>query len=347
VLFRSTHLLSCLEATSNAGGGPAGLPPELRRIRAEALAMLGDLASLSEDLVAADGYYRRAVDNAPEADLCRRIENRRHHRRWVSRGGAQIAYYMHGSGETTLLFVSTQAVGIAMFQPILERLCDEFRIVTVDPRGSGGSDALTRPYPNSEHAVDVRAVIAALDTARLIGVGLSMGANVLFRIARAAPKVLHGIVSIGAPVAGHRRPFFPEDWLELQEVLRRTGTIEPLLRLHVARVFSEPEMREMLDAIVRSRLKLPPDTLLSFFVDDAEDDVTEILPMITTPTLVTHGRDDRLVSFEAAELATSLLPNATLHGFDGKGHLPIFTAPNEFCEALRSFVWGVQPPARA
>ncbi len=49
----TAHLLSCLEMTSRAEGGVAGLPLELRRIRVEALVMLGDLASLSEDLLAA------------------------------------------------------------------------------------------------------------------------------------------------------------------------------------------------------------------------------------------------------------------------------------------------------
>jgi pimeloyl-ACP methyl ester carboxylesterase len=70
-----------------------------------------------------------------------------------------------------------------------------------------------------------------------------------------------------------------------------------------------------------------------------------LLPAIAAPTLVTHGRDDRLVSFAAAELTASLLPNARLHGFKGKGHLPLFTATQEFCEVLRAFVGGVVPAA--
>jgi pimeloyl-ACP methyl ester carboxylesterase len=187
-------------------------------------------------------------------------------------------------------------------------------------------------------------VIAALDAPRLVGVGLSMGANVLFRVAHASPGLLRGIVAIGAPVAGHRRPFFPQDWLRAQEDLRRTGEVEAMLRLHVARVFSEPEMREMLGAIERSRLKLPRDTLVSFFLDGSEDDVTGILPGITAPTMVAHGREDALVSFAAAELAASLLPDAVLRAFDGKGHLPIFTATGEFCDALRGFVRGLSQP---
>ncbi len=94
----------------------------------------------------------------------------------------------------------------------------------------------------------------------------------------------------------------------------------------------------MLDAIFRTRLRLPRESLLSFFLDDWEDDVTPLLPSITTPTLLTHGRDDRLVSFAAAELTVGSLRDARLHGFEGKGHLPLFTATHEFCDVLRGFV---------
>ena len=56
------------------------------------------------------------------------------------------------------------------------------------------------------------------------------------------------------------------------------------------------------------------------------------------PTLVTHGREDRLVLFAAAEELAARLPNAQLYVFEGKGHAPIFTATEEFCEVLRRFV---------
>ena len=40
----------------------------------------------------------------------------------------------------------------------------------------------------------------------------------------------------------------------------------------------------------------------------------------------------------AAEQIAAGLPNARLYAFEGKGHLPIFTATEEFCEVLRRFV---------
>jgi pimeloyl-ACP methyl ester carboxylesterase len=331
----ASHLAACLAATRSIAGGTEP-PPETRRTRTEALVKLGDLASLGEDIDEADDYYRQAIDEAPDPATCARIEKKRHRCRIATRGSARIAYYEHGAGDTTLLFVSTQALGLAMLQPVLERLCDDFRVVTVDPRGSGRSGALQRPYTIAEHASDALAVIRELAAPRLIGVGISMGANVLFQVAHHAPALLNGIVTIGAPSRGQGQEHFTDDWIALQAEMRRTGEVEPLLRLHVGQVFSEPEMHEMLDSVVRSRLKLPKETLLSFFLDATDGDVTEILPAVHTPTLVTHCGEDRLVSFAAAELTASLLPDATLHVFEGKGHLPLFTATTDFCDVLQA-----------
>jgi pimeloyl-ACP methyl ester carboxylesterase len=63
-----------------------------------------------------------------------------------------------------------------------------------------------------------------------------------------------------------------------------------------------------------------------------------LLADIGVPVLVTHGREDRLLDFIAAEEIAADLPNAQLYAFEGKGHLPIFTATAEFCEVLRRFV---------
>jgi class 3 adenylate cyclase/pimeloyl-ACP methyl ester carboxylesterase len=333
----ASHLSACL-ATSRSLAGGAEVTPEIRHIRTDAFVMLGDLASLAEDIATSDDHYRQAIYETSDPEVRQRIEKKRHHCRMTKRGSAPIAFYEHGAGDTTLLFVSTQAVGLAMFQPFLERFCDNFRVITVDPRGSGRLGGLRRPYTIAEHASDALAVIRELGPTRLIGVGISLGANVLFRVAHQAPELLSGIVTIGAPTAGQGREHFSDDWIALQAEMRRTGEVEPMLRLHVGQIFSEPEMHEMLDSVVRSRLKLPKETLLSFFLDATDGDVTGILPAVHAPTLVTHGAEDRLVSLAAAELTASLLPNATLHVFNGKGHLPLFTATAEFCNVLEAFI---------
>lgn len=63
-----------------------------------------------------------------------------------------------------------------------------------------------------------------------------------------------------------------------------------------------------------------------------------MLGEIAVPVLVTHGGDDRLVDLAAAEFILARVPDARLHIFEGKGHLPLFTATAEFRRVLRDFV---------
>jgi pimeloyl-ACP methyl ester carboxylesterase len=84
--------------------------------------------------------------------------------------------------------------------------------------------------------------------------------------------------------------------------------------------------------------QLPPDTVLSFYDPDPSVDITSLLKQVEAPTLVLHGTADQLISFAAAEYIAKELPNAQLYGFEGKGHLPMFTATDEFCDVLRRFV---------
>ncbi len=62
-----------------------------------------------------------------------------------------------------------------------------------------------------------------------------------------------------------------------------------------------------------------------------------LLPMIRVPTLVAHGGGDRLIHPDCAVDIASRIPSARVHIFPAKGHLPMFSAAEGFCELLASF----------
>jgi class 3 adenylate cyclase/pimeloyl-ACP methyl ester carboxylesterase len=340
----STHLDKCLEvmASAPAPDGDAHAA-KLCAQRLEALVLLGDVASLMGDLESSNRHYERALSLTSEPDIRARIANKRHQPSVAVRNGARIVFYEHGGGPDTLLLVSPLAYGLATIQPVLERLCQEFRIITVDPRGSGASDALTRPYPLDEHLKDVRAVIAALGDQPVVGIGVSASANLLLKLAHAEPRLFTKLVTIGALTGSYSRPFDPR-YLDKNAGLENED-VAHLIRSHTEMVFSEPEMRELRELTIRSRLLLPRETILSFFDPDPGKNVMPLLADIRCPCLIIHGREDRLVAFSAAEQIAAGLPNAQLYPFEGKGHLPIFSATDEFCEVLSRFVrTGSTPP---
>ena len=173
--------------------------PALDEVRSRALELQGDLHSLMGDLETANESYDAASALVTDAQERRRIESKRHQPGFAVRDGARIAYYLHGAGDETLLFVNPVVYGLEVFQPIVERLCQEFRIVTIDPRGTGASDPLQRPYGLTQHAEDVRAVIEQAGVGAVTGIGISRGSNLLVRLAEQHPRT-------GAPAGPDRRP---------------------------------------------------------------------------------------------------------------------------------------------
>jgi pimeloyl-ACP methyl ester carboxylesterase len=73
----------------------------------------------------------------------------------------RIAFYEHGKGEPTIVFVNPINYGLQSFHPIVERVCQQFSVITIDCRGCGRSDALVRPYTIEDHAEDLKAVVQA------------------------------------------------------------------------------------------------------------------------------------------------------------------------------------------
>jgi pimeloyl-ACP methyl ester carboxylesterase len=314
--------------------------PALAEVRAQALELQGDLRSLIGDLEPANQSYDAAVALVTDPDLRQRIRRKRHEAGLAVRDGARIAYYLHGAGDETLLFVNPVVYGLEVFQPIVERLCQEFRIVTIDPRGTGSSDPLQRPYGLGQHAEDVRAVIEHAGVGAITGVGLSRGSNLLVRLADRYPELVRRLVLIGAPtdVGTTDSPAARLDYLNTTAAFLANEDFEGLMRYHIGRVFSEPDVVDLAATRLNRWLEMPRETLLSFYDRDPEMDIRSLLSAIRVPTLVVHGTEDRQVPFAAAEYLAAHIPGAQLYPFKGYGHLPLFTATQEFCEALRVFV---------
>jgi pimeloyl-ACP methyl ester carboxylesterase len=113
---------------------------------------------------------------------------------------------------------------------------------------------------------------------------------------------------------------------------------EGLMRYHIGRVFSEPDVADLAASRLKRWLGMPRETVLSFYDRDPDMDIRPLLPAIRVPTLVVHGTEDRQVPFAAAQYLAAHIPGAQLHPFAGYGHLPLFTATKEFCDVLRTFV---------
>jgi class 3 adenylate cyclase/pimeloyl-ACP methyl ester carboxylesterase len=327
-----------IEILERHGGGSGDL--------AAALEALGDLESLQSRLEPANAAYDRALALADEPSR-RRIASKRHRPAATTRDGARIAYYQHGTGEPTLLLLSPVVYGIGTFQSLLELLCEEFTILTVDPRGYGGSDPVPVPYFYHQHAEDVRAVVEAAGNRPVVFIGISAGGVVGAHLATAYPHMVEKLVTIGTPVVSLGAPDFPGE--VDREFVRRirsavaAGDYQAAWALHNAQVCSEPGSRNLIEVRLRHGRTMPPEVFRNFFghyltSDDPGKDIRHLLPQLRVPTLVLHGEEDRQIPVEAGRYMADRIPGAQFYGFKGRGHLLTATATAELARVVCNFV---------
>jgi pimeloyl-ACP methyl ester carboxylesterase len=308
--------------------------------RASALELLGDVHSLMGDLETANRSYEAALRLARDSAGQRRIESKRHRSGMAMRDGARIAFHQHGQGDETLLFVNPVLWGLEIFQPILEHLCQEFAVITVDARGTGRSDPLQRPYLLADHVADVQAVIEQAGTAAITGIGISRGANLLVWLAHRHPQLVRRLILVG-PVPDQMGPDCPVPRLDFAEAAAgflARDDLDGLVRWLYGRVFSEPATEDIRETWIANVSSLPGETIRSFFDPDPDVDIKPLLPDLRVPTLVIHGVEDRQVSFAAGRYIAEHIAGAELYAFAGRGHMPMFTVTQEFCDVLRRFV---------
>ena len=270
---------------------------------------------------------------------------------------AKIAYDDRGSGRP-LLLVHGWATHAGFFRPQVDGLAGSFRVVGVDLRGHGRSTGAGDDLSIDILARDITELAARLDLNDLLVVGWSMGAMVLWRalLNGLAPRVA-GMISIDmAP-----RVINGEDWhLGLRgssaaksarqnpaSMVANWATVGPRV---AGRIFAEG--REAEQAALRRWAEAEvaasdPVAMARLWASLTAQDFRQLLPGLTLPVLVAHGKLSRLYPEGTAPALASLLPHALTVGFERSGHAPHLEEPDLFNSTLTRFAATLPPPGGA
>lgn len=260
--------------------------------------------------------------------------------------GIDLAYSDQGQGQP-LVFLHAFPLNRSMWEPQVRELSKEFRVVTLDLRGHGESDAPMWRYTLDQFAEDLQGLLGFLRIRQPVLAGLSMGGYVLFAYYRKfGTRSGKGACPIkGLILADTRAQADTVDGRAGRVAMAQTAYTQgagAIADLMLPKLLSPASLQSRPDLVARVRDMIAW-TQLSGVVGDLmamaeRPDSVPLLKQIACPTLVIVGQDDQATPPAEAQLIAEHIKGARLEIIPGAGHLANLEQPEAFTRAIRSFL---------
>lgn len=255
----------------------------------------------------------------------------------VDRDGVRIAWRSFGTDDAPAI-VMMHSLGSdgSMWAPQIEALVPEFRIIAVDTRGHGRSDAPAGPYAVEELARDVLAVADDVGLTQFHAVGLSLGGQMAMWLAISAPDRLRSVVlaNTAAKLGTH------EMWQARIEAVTDDG-MTSIRDAVLARWFAAgfPERHPDWFAQAQSVFDATdPAGYAGCCAALRDSDLRDAVGGITAPTLVIGGEFDLATPPAEAQWLREHIAGSRLTIFDDAGHLSNLDRAPDFTELVQRFL---------
>jgi len=237
---------------------------------------------------------------------------------------------------TPLVFVNSLGTDFRTWDDVVPHFATDYRIIRHDKRGHGSSDCPPPPYTIRDHAMDLAALLDALNVEQAILVGISVGGMIALDFAAQHLDRVHRLVLCDtAPKIGTQ-----ETWNERIDTLRTHG-MAYLGNAIIARWFAPDFVQER---SVQSRgyynmlTRIPVDGYIGTCEALRDADLWPHVETITVPTLVLCGAEDVATAPEMAQQLAAALSNATCELIVGAGHLPCIEKPDVMAQKIAAFL---------
>lgn len=219
-----------------------------------------------------------------------------------------------------------------------------FQVIGITLRGFGKSDKPYSKYDYDVHAEDILNVLSELDVRDAVLVGFSMGGAIAIRVvamddeSRISKLVLCGAA---APIWTQRSDF-PYNLLQsaVDELIALNFKDRPKLLANFAKIFSATEtslnkgIGLWLNNMGMSASSYATAQCLMALRDT---DLRTDMAKITIPTLIMHGKKDKICSFDLAGQMKAGIKNSQLVPFEISGHSLFLEETEKFNEELIKF----------
>jgi pimeloyl-ACP methyl ester carboxylesterase len=261
----------------------------------------------------------------------------------IDAGGIETSYLEAGSGETVLMLHGSGpgVSALANWQLNIPTLAQRFHVLAPDIVGFGTTD---RPedivYSLRTWTDHIWAFMDArgIEKARLVG--NSLGGRIALQMAIDRPDRISKMVLMGTPGAGMTpteglaalRAYEPSHEA-MRELLRNYFAVDPaMITDDLVKIRYEASIAYGAYEAYRAMFFDPRHAGTELGITESE------VRAIATPTLLIHGREDRVVPLQVSVTMLGLLPNADLHVFSACGHWTQVERADEFSAVVTDYL---------
>lgn len=246
--------------------------------------------------------------------------------------GHGVVLLIHGSGPGVSAW--------ANWRLTIPALAPHFRVIAPDVVGFGFTERLVDSYDLDTWTSHVIGVLDALGIDRAHVVGNSFGGSLALSLAIRHPERVRRLGLMGA--VGLDFPITPgldavwgyEPSVEAMAALLRIFTATPAPGLEdLARLRYEASIRPGVQEAYAQMFPAPRQRWVEALAHPEED-----VARITAPTMIFHGREDRVIPLATSLRLFELIPQSQLHLFGECGHWTQIEHANEFNRLLRDFL---------
>lgn len=240
-----------------------------------------------------------------------------------------------GGGRPVLVFSNSLGTDFRIWDRVIARLGDRYRIILYDKRGHGLSEGMPAPYKLSDHVGDLAGLLNYLGVSGAIVCGLSVGGLIAQSLATEHPALVDRLILCDTA----HKIGTAELWNERIAAVEKGG-IESLAEGTLERWFSADfrankpaELSAWRNLLVRTTVDGYAGT--SAAIRDA--DLTESSAKLSVPTLCICGSEDGATTPDLVRSTADLIPGARFELIEGAGHLPCIEAPDAVANLILEF----------
>jgi len=252
--------------------------------------------------------------------------------------GITIAYDDQGTGPS-IVFLHAFPLNRTMWANQEQVLSSQFRVITIDLRGHGESDAPLWRYTLDQSADDVCALLDQLAVRQALFVGLSMGGYLLFAFYRKYSARVKGMI-----LADTRAQADTDEGkagrFQMAQTAYKHGP-SAIADLMIPKLLS-PATIQTRPEIVQNVRSMIEGNQISGIAGDLlamaeRPDSVPLLKQIACPTQIIVGELDQATPPADATLMANQIPNARLAIIPNAAHLANLEQPAAFNKILTSF----------